>query len=164
MDRRKYILKRLEKQLCSLGYEDPFLYREGESFIAAIFPMNEDSEEEFYTVQISWIVDDEDDRILFRAERVLQEVNADDESELLRFCNEWNKKYLYGKAVYDNDNGGLHLDHALPLPERVSDMFLSIQVYHHLASAAEKFFKEAEKFKWIEKETENNITEGESGK
>ncbi len=164
MDRRKYILKRLEKQLCSLAYEDPFLYREGESFIAAIFPMNEDSEEEFYTVQISWIVDDEDDRILFRAERVLQEVNADDESELLRFCNEWNKKYLYGKAVYDNDNGGLHLDHTLPLPDRVSDMFLEFQVYHHLAFAAENFFKEAEKFKWIEKETENNITEGESGK
>ena len=160
MDRRKYILKRLEKELRALGYEDPFLYREGESFIAAIFPMNEDSEEEFYTVQISWIVDDEDDRILFRAERVLQEVNADDESELLRFCNEWNKKYLYGRAVYDNDNGGLHLDHTLPLPDRVSDMFLEFQVYHHLAFAAEKFFKEAEKFKWIEKETENNIKEG----
>ena len=109
MDRRKYILKRLEKQLCSLGYEDPFLYRDGESFIAAIFPMNEDSEEEFYTVQISWIVDDEDDRIFFRAERVLQEVNADDESELLRFCNEWNKKWLYGTAVYDKDNSGLLL-------------------------------------------------------
>ena len=60
MDRRKYILKRLEKQLHSLKYEDPFLYRDGESFIAAIFPMNEDSEEEFYTVQISWIVDDEE--------------------------------------------------------------------------------------------------------
>ena len=164
MDRRKYILKRLEKQLCSLGYEDPFLYREGESFIAAIFPMNEDSEEEFYTVQISWIVDDEDDRILFRAERVLQEVNADDESELLRFCNEWNKKWLYGTAVYDKDNSGLHLAHTLPLPDRVSDMFLEFQVYHHLAFAAERFFKEAEKFKWIEKETENNITEGESGK
>ena len=160
MDRRKYILKRLEKQLHSLKYEDPFLYRDGESFIAAIFPMNEDSEEEFYTVQISWIVDDEDDRILFRAERVLQEVNADDESELLRFCNEWNKKYLYGKAVYDNDNGGLHLDHTLPLPDRVSDMFLEIQVYHHLAFAAENFFKEAEKFKWMEKESENNINEG----
>ena len=160
MNRRKYILKRLEKELRALGYEDPFLYREGESFIAAIFPMNEDSEEEFYTVQISWIVDDEDDRILFRAERVLQEVNADDESELLRFCNEWNKKYLYGRAVYDNDNGGLHLDHTLPLPDRVSDMFLEFQVYHHLAFAAEKFFKEAEKFKWIEKETENNIKEG----
>ena len=164
MNRRKYILKRLEKQLHSLKYEDPFLYRDGESFIAAIFPMNEDSEEEFYTVQISWIVDDEDDRILFRAERVLQEVNADDESELLRFCNEWNRKYLYGKAVYDNDNGSLHLDHTLPLPDRVSDMFLEFQVYHHLAFAAENFFKEAEKFKWIEKESENNITEGESGK
>ena len=50
------------------------------------------------------------------------------------------------------------------LPERVSDMFLSIQVYHHLASATEKFFKEAEKFKWIEKETENNIKEGEEKK
>ena len=164
MDRRKYILKRLEKQLCSLGYEDPFLYRDGESFIAAIFPMNEDSEEEFYTVQISWIVDDENDRILFRGERVLQEVNGDDESELLRFCNEWNKKWLYGTAVYDKDNGGLHLNHTLPLPDRVSDMFLEFQVYHHLAFAAERFFKEAEKFKWIEKETENNITEGESGK
>ena len=160
MDRRKYILKRLEKQLCSLGYEDPFLYRDGESFIAAIFPMNEDSEEEFYTVQISWIVDDENDRILFRGERVLQEVNGDDESELLRFCNEWNKKWLYGTAVYDKDNGGLHLNHTLPLPDRVSDMFLEFQVYHHLAFAAERFFKEAEKFKWIEKETENNITEG----
>ena len=79
MDRCKYILKRLEKELHSLGYEDPFLYRDGESFIAAIFPMNEDSEEEFYTVQISWIVDDENDRILFRGERVLQEVNGDDE-------------------------------------------------------------------------------------
>ena len=143
MDRRKYILKRLEKELRALGYEDPFLYRDGESFIAAIFPMNEDSEEEFYTVQISWIVDDEDDRILFRAERVLQEVNADDESELLRFCNEWNKKWLCGTAVYDNDNGGLHLTHTLPLPDRVSDMFLEFQVYHHLASAAERFFKEA---------------------
>ena len=159
MDRRKYILKRLEKELRSLGYEEPFLYREGESFIAAIFPMNEDSEEKFYTVQISWIVDDENDRILFRGERVLQEVNADDESELLRFCNEWNKKYLYGKAVYDNDNGGLHLDHTLPLPDRVSDMFLEFQVYHTLAFAAENFFKEAEKFKWIEKETENDIKE-----
>ena len=159
MDRRKYILKRLEKQLCALGYEKSFLYRDGEDFIAASFPMNEETEE-FYTVQISWIVDDEDDRILFRAERVLQEVNADDESELLRFCNEWNKKYLYGRAVYDNDNGGLHLDHTLPLPDRVSDMFLEFQVYHHLAFAAEKFFKEAEKFKWIEKETENNIKEG----
>ena len=163
MDRRKYILKRLEKLLRSLGYEDPFLYREGESFIAAIFTMNEETEE-FYTVQISWIVDDEDDRILFRAERVLQEVNADDESELLYFCNEWNKKWLYGTAVYDKDNGGLHLNHTLPLPDRVSDMFLEFQVYHHLAFAAERFFKEAEKFKWIEKETENNITEGESGK
>ena len=163
MDRRKYILKRLEKLLRSLGYEDPFLYREGESFIAAIFPMNEETEE-FYTVQISWIVDDEDDRILFRAERVLQEVNADDESELLYFCNEWNKKWLYGTAVYDKDNGGLHLNHTLPLPDRVSDMFLEFQVYHHLAFAAERFFKEAEKFKWIEKETENNITKGESGK
>ena len=160
MDRRKYILKRLEKELHSLGYEDPFLYRDGESFIAAIFPMNEDSEDKFYTVQISWIVDDEDDRILFRAERVLQEVNADDDSELLYFCNEWNKNWLYGTAVYDKDNGGLHLDHTLPLPDRVSDMFLEFQVYHHLASAAERFFKEAEKFKWIEKETENNITEG----
>ena len=160
MDRRKYILKRLEKQLCSLGYEDPFLYRDGESFIAAIFPMNEDSEEEFYTVQISWIVDDENDRILFRGERVLQEVNGDDESELLRFCNEWNKKWLYGTAVYDKDNGGLHLNHTLPLPDRVSDMFLEFQVYHHLAFAAERFFKEAEKFKWIEKETEKNIKEG----
>ena len=159
MDRCKYILKRLEKELRSLGYEEPFLYREGESFIAAIFPMNEDSEEEFYTVQISWIVDDEDDRILFQAERVLQEVNADDESELLRFCNEWNKKYLYGRAVYDNDNGGLHLDHTLPLPDRVSDMFLEFQVYHHLAFAAENFFKEAEKFKGIEKETEHDIKE-----
>ena len=164
MDRRKYILKRLEKELHSLGYEDPFLYRDGESFIAAIFPMNEDSEDKFYTVQISWIVDDEDDRILFRAERVLQEVNADDESELLYFCNEWNKNWLYGTAVYDKDNGGLHLDHTLPLPERVSDMFLEFQVYHHLASAAERFFKEAEKFKWIEKETKNNITEGEEEK
>ena len=163
MDRRKYILKRLEKELRSLGYEDPFLYREGESFIAAIFTMNEETEE-FYTVQISWIVDDEDDRILFRAERVLQEVNADDESELLYFCNEWNKKWLYGTAVYDKDNGGLHLNHTLPLPDRVSDMFLEFQVYHHLVSAAERFFKEAEKFKWIEKESENNITEGESGK
>ena len=161
MDRRKYILKRLEKELRSLGYEEPFLYREGEAFIAAIFPMNEETEE-FYTVQISWIVDDENDRILFRGERVLQEVNADDESELLRFCNEWNKKYLYGKAVYDNDNGGLHLDHTLPLPERVSDMYLSVHVYHNLAFAAEKFFKEAEKFKWIEKETENNIKMGEA--
>ena len=158
MDRCKYILKRLEKELRSLGYEDPFLYREGEAFIAAIFPMNEETEE-FYTVQISWIVDDENDRILFRGERVLQEVNADDESELLRFCNEWNKKYLYGKAVYDNDNGGLHLDHTLPLPERVSDMFLEFQVYHTLGFAAENFFKEAEKFKWIEKETENDIKE-----
>ena len=163
MDRRKYILKRLEKLLRSLGYEDPFLYREGESFIAAIFPMNEETEE-FYTVQISWIVDDEDDRILFRAERVLQEVNADDESELLYFCNEWNKKCLYGTAVYDKDNGGLHLNHTLPLPDRVSDMFLEFQVYHHLAFAAERFFKEAEKFKWIEKESENNIKEGEMEK
>ena len=160
MDRRKYILKRLEKELRALGYEDPCLYREGESFIAAIFPMNEETEE-FYTVQISWIVDDEDDRILFRAERVLQEVSEDTGSELLCFCNEWNKKYLYGTAVYDKDNGGLHLDHTLPLPERVSDMFIAIQVYHRLAFAAEKFFKEAEKFKWIEKETENNIKEGE---
>ena len=163
MDRRKYILKRLEKELRALGYEDPFLYREGESFIAAIFTMNEETEE-FYTVQISWIVDDEDDRILFRSERVLQEVNADDESELLYFCNEWNKKWLYGTAVYDKDNGGLHLNHTLPLPDRVSDMFLEFQVYHHLAFAAERFFKEAEKFKWIEKETEDNITEGEEEK
>ena len=163
MDRRKYILKRLEKELRSLGYEDPFLYREGEAFIAVIFPMNEETEE-FYTVQISWIVDDEDDRILFRAERVLQYVREDDELVILRFCNEWNKKYLYGRAVYDNDNGGLHLDHTLPLPDRVSDMFLEFQVYHHLAFAAERFFKEAEKFKWIEKETENNITEGEEEK
>ena len=162
MDRRKYILKRLEKQLHSLKYEDPFLYRDGESFIAAIFPMNEDSEDKFYTVQISWIVDDEDDRILFRAERILQEVNADDESELLRFCNEWNKKWLYGTAVYDKDNSGLHLAHTLPLPDRVSDMFLEFQVYHNLAFAAENFFKEAEKFKWIEKETENSIKIGET--
>ena len=35
MDRRKYILKRLEKELRSLGYEEPFLCREGESFIAS---------------------------------------------------------------------------------------------------------------------------------
>ena len=159
MDRRKYILKRLEKELRSLGYEDPFLYREGEAFITAIFPMNEETEE-FYTVQISWIVDDEDDRILFRAERVLQYVREDDELAILRFCNEWNKNWLYGTAVYDKDNGGLHLDYTLPLPERVSNMFLSIQVYHNLAFAAENFFKEAEKFKWIEKETENNINEG----
>ena len=160
MDRRKYILKRLEKELRSLGYEDPFLYREGEAFIAVIFPMNEETEE-FYTVQISWIVDDEDDRILFRAERVLQYVREDDELAILRFCNEWNKNWLYGTAVYDKDNGGLHLDHTLPLPERVSDMFLEFQVYHHLASAAERFFKEAEKFKWMEKESENHINEGE---
>ena len=164
MDRRKYILKRLEKELRSLGYEDPFLYREGEAFIAAIFPMNEDSEDKFYTVQISWIVDDENDRILFRGERVLHEVCNDDELAILRFCNEWNKKWLYGTAVYDKDNSGLHLAHTLPLPDRVSDMFLEFQFYHHLAFAAERFFKEAEKFKWIEKETENNITEGESGK
>ena len=91
MDRRKYILRRLEKELHSLGYEDPFLYRDGESFIAAIFPMNEETEDEFYTVQISWIVDDENDRILFRGERVLQEVCDDDGAELLHFCNEWNK-------------------------------------------------------------------------
>ena len=159
MDRRKYILKRLEKELRALGYENPFLYREGESFIAAIFPMNEDSDDKFYTVQISWIVDDENDRILFRGERVLHEVCNDDESELLYFCNKWNKKWLYGTAVYDKDNSGLHLAHTLPLPDRVSDMFLEFQVYHHLASAAERFFKEAEKFKWIEKETENDIKE-----
>ena len=61
MNRRKYILKRLEKELCSLGYEDPFLYRDGKNDKAAIFPMNEDTEK-FCTVQISWIVDDEDDR------------------------------------------------------------------------------------------------------
>ena len=164
MDRRKYILKRLEKLLRSLGYEDPFLYRDGESFIAAIFPKNEDSEDKFYTVQISWIVDDENDRILFRGERILHEVCNDDEFELLRFCNEWNKKWLYGTAVYNKDNGDLHLDHTLPLPDRVSDMFLEFQVYHHLAFAAERFFKEAEKFKWIEKETKNNITEGEEEK
>ena len=54
------------------------------------------------------------------------------------------------------------MDHIFPLPERVSNMFLSIQVYHHLASAAERFFKEAEKFQWIEKETENNIKMGET--
>ena len=160
MDRRKYILKRLEKELRSLGYEEPFLYRDGESFIAAIFPMNEDSEEKFYTVQISWIVDDENDRILFRGERVLQEVNGDDESELLRFCNEWNKKRPHGTAVYDKENNGLYLEYTIPLPGRVSNMFLSIQVYHNLAFAAENFFKEAEKFKWIEKETEKNIKEG----
>ena len=159
MDRRKYILKRLEKQLCALGYEKSFLYRNGEDFIAASFPMNEETED-FYIFLLRWIVDDEDDRILFRAERILQEVNADDESELLRFCNEWNKKWLYGTAVYDKDNSGLHLTHTLPLPDRVSDMFLEFQVYHPLAFAAEKFFKEAEKFKWIEKETENNIKEG----
>ena len=163
MNRRKYILKRLEKELRTLDYEEPFLYREGESFIAAIFPMNEETDN-FYTVQISWIVDDENDRILFRGERVLQEVCENDEAAILHFCNEWNKAWLYGTAVYDKENGGLHLDHALPLPERVSDMFLSIQVYHHLASAAEKFFKEAEKFKWIEKETENNIKEGDEEK
>lgn len=163
MDRRKYILKRLEKELRALKYEDPCLYREGESFIAAIFPMNEETEE-CYTVQISWIVDDEDDRILFRAERVLQEVCEEEEVKILHFCNEWNKKYLYGRAVYDKSDGGLHLTYPLPLPERVSDMFIAIQVYHHLASAAETFFKEAEKFKWIEKETENNITEGEPEK
>ena len=163
MDRRKYILKRLEKELCSLGYEDPFLYRDGENFIAAIFSMNEETEK-FYTVQISWIVDDEDDRILFRGERVLQEVCENDEAAILYFCNEWNKMWLYGTAIYDKENGGLYLAYTLPLPERMSDMFLSIQVYHHLASAAEKFFKEAEKFKWIEKETENNIKEGEEKK
>ena len=128
--------------------------------ILDIDPMRIEETEEYYTVQISWIVDDEDDRILFRAERVLQYVREDDELAILRFCNEWNKNWLYGTAVYDKDNGGLHLDHTLPLPERVSDMFLEFQVYHHLASAAERFFKEAEKFKWIEKETENNINEG----
>ena len=163
MDRRKYILKRLEKQLCALGYEESFLYRDGEDFIAAIFPMNEETEE-LYIFLLRWIVDDEDNRILFRAERILQEVNADDESELLRFCNEWNKKWLYGTAVYDKDNSGLHLAHTLTMPDRVSDMFLEFQVYRNLAFAAENFFKEAEKFKWIEKETENNITEGESEK
>ena len=61
-------------------------------------------------------------------------------------------------------NGVCIMDRHQYLPERVSDMFLSIQVYHHLASATEKFFKEAEKFKWIEKETENNIKEGEEKK
>ncbi len=140
MDRRKYILKRLEKQLCALGYEESFLYRDGEDFIAAIFPMNEETEE-FYIFLLRWIVDDEDNRIIFRAERILQEVNADDESELLRFCNEWNKKWLYGTAVYDKDNSGLHLAHTLPLPDRVSDMFLEFQVYHHPCLRRRKFLQ-----------------------
>ena len=160
MDRRKYMLKRLEKELRSLGYEEPFLYREGESFIAVIFPMNEETEE-FYAVQISWDVDDENDRILFRAERVLQKVCEDDEVKILHFCNEWHKKWIYGTAVYDKDNGNLHLDHTLPLPERVSDMFLSIQVYHHLAFAAENFFEKAQKeFNWIPKKDENQKGDG----
>jgi hypothetical protein len=94
----------------------------------------------------------------------LQEVNEDDGSELLCFCNEWNKKSPYGTAVYDKDNGGLHLAYTLHLPEWMSNICISTQVYHNLALAAEKFFKEAEKFKWIEKETENNITEGEEEK
>lgn len=161
MDRRKNVLKSLEKELRSLGYDDPFLYREGESFIAAIFPMNEETEE-FYTVQISWIVDDEADRILFRGERVLQEVDCSNEAEILYFCNEWNKKWIYGTAVYDKDHSGLHLDHTLPLPERMSDMFLFMQIYRHLALAAQNFFKEAEKFQWMEKNTENIIKKGES--
>ena len=156
MDRCKYILKRLEKELSSLGYEDPFLYREGEAFIAVFFPMNPRTEK-FYPVQINWLIDDENNMILFHAERE-ESVNAE-EAEILQFCNEWNKK-CYVTAVYDKDNGGLYLDYTLPLPERVSDMFLSIQVYHNLAFAAEKFFKEAEKFKWMEKETENHINEG----
>ena len=57
-------------------------------------------------------------------------------------------------------NGVCIMDRRQYLPERVSDMFLSIQVYHNLALAAEKFFKEAEKFKWMEKESENHINEG----
>ena len=154
MDRRRYILKRFEKELRSLGYEEPFLYRDEPAFIAAIFPMNEDTDK-FYTVQISWSVDDGNDRILFRAERVLQEVCAENEFEILHFCNEWNKNWLYGTAVYDRDFGGLYLSHTLPLPDRVSDMFLFFQVYHNLAFAAEKFFEKAEKFKWLEKKTEN---------
>ena len=160
MDRCKYILKRIEKELRALGYEEPCLYRDGENFIAAIFPMNEETEN-YYTVQLGWLVEDEEEKILFRAERVLEEITGYTEATVLRFCNNWNKKYLYGTAVYDKKHGGLHLDHTLPLPERVSDMFIAIQVYHRLAFAAEKFFKEAEKFKWIEKETENNIKEGE---
>ena len=156
MDRCKYILKRLEKELRSLEYKEPFLSRDGERFIAVFFPMNPKTEK-FYPVQINWLIDDENNMILFHAERE-ESVNAE-EAEILQFCNEWNKK-CYVTAVYDKDNGGLYLDYTLPLPERVSDMFLSIQVYHNLAFAAEKFFKEAEKFKWMEKESENHINEG----
>ena len=156
MDRCKYILKRLEKELRSLEYKEPFLSRDGERFIAVFFPMNPKTEK-FYPVQINWLIDDENNMILFHAERE-ESVNAE-EAEILQFCNEWNKK-CYVTAVYDKDNGGLYLDYTLPLPERVSDMFLSIQVYHNLAFAAENFFKEAEKFKWMGKESENHINEG----
>ena len=157
MDRCKYILKRLEKELRSLEYKEPFLSRDGERFIAVFFPMNPKTEK-FYPVQINWLIDDENNMILFHAER--EESVEADETAILQFCNEWNKTRPHGTAVYDKENNGLYLDYTLPLPERVSDMFLSIQVYHNLAFAAENFFKEAEKFKWIEKETENNINEG----
>ena len=105
------------------------------------------------------LIDDEYDTIIFHAER--EETVEADENAILQFCNEWNKK-CYVTAVYDKENGKLYLDYTFPLPERVSDSFLSIQAYHNLAYAAESFFEEAEKFKWIEKETENNIQEGEN--
>ena len=158
MDRRKYILKRLEKVLRSLEYKEPFLSHDGERFIAVFFPMNGETED-FYPVQINWLIDDEYGTIIFHAER--EETVEADENAILQFCNEWNKK-CYVTAVYDKENGKLYLDYTFPLPERVSDRFLSIQAYHNLAYAAESFFEEAEKFKWIEKETENNIQEGEN--
>ena len=148
MDRQKYILKRFENILLSFGYKDPFLYRDGDNFIAAIFQMNEETEN-FYAVQLGWCIDTETEKIIFRAERVWDTIADENEEAFLHFCNSWNNKSFYGTALYNKE---LYLDHTLPLPDRISDMYLIIHVYRKLAFAAERFFEEAQKeFNWIPK-------------
>ena len=149
MDRRQYILRRLKKELCALGYEEENLCRFGDEGIGAVFMMNEGTEE-CYSVQLRWFFDDTIyERIFFQARRENEQVIEENETEILRFCNDWNKQGLPCSAAYDKEYAGLHVYYTLPLAERISDIFLMLQLYLMPARCAEDFFKETQqKFKW----------------
>lgn len=147
MDKYK-LLRRLKKELLNLGYAEENLCKFGTDGIGALLQINEETENSS-SIRMRWFVDDENCfRIFFLARLEPQKNVVASETEILRFCNAWNQQGVPGTAVYDDKNG-LQLCHSMPLPERMSDLFLMYQLYLIPARMTEDFFQEALiKLKW----------------
>ena len=143
MDRQTRLMKRFGKELEALEID---YYTDDSQRISITYPIDEDE------ICMTWFFDDENSRILFRAERLHDEVSQEDDTDFIRFCNDWNKRKLYPTAVYDEKAGGLHLTHTLPFPERASGDFLFFQFYLFMSDTTKEFFVEAAiKFSWERK-------------